>query len=194
SYTGVDLSEGMIEIARSKFPSGEFVVASVEDFLNQGEKYDLIFSTSFLHHVFDLTEVFDLIAACLNEGGVFVAVHEPLRKDLSSDRTPISEVFDQALGVALGWDTGPLPFRKKVMKSLGVLGKSAFGGAAKINSEFDLVDYQLNYEFNPSLVHNACTKSGLTGHVLIYSYLRFDMIRRFFGGARNYFAFVGVRN
>ena len=192
-YTGIDLSEGMIAAARKNCSNGEFTVSSAEEFLRRGNKYDLIFSSSFLHHIFNLDELFALVADSLGSGGAYVGIHEPLRKEFSRDRTPISQVADDVFGVALGWDIEPMPVRKRLRLALRRLTGAISGEPQESNANIDLVDFQLNSRFGPSCVHNAASKAGLKGNILIYSYLRFEAIRVFLGGCRNYFAFLAVK-
>lgn len=50
SYTGVDISDKLISIAKKKYPKVKFIVADITEF-NSKEKYDYIFSIAVLHHV-----------------------------------------------------------------------------------------------------------------------------------------------
>lgn len=72
---GVDLSAGMIDIARSRAPGCRFTVGDMVTFRPE-ERFDLVTCTGdALNHVFDLADVrriFENVSALLNEGGLFV--------------------------------------------------------------------------------------------------------------------------
>ncbi len=72
NYLGLDISEGMVEIAKKYVPEGSFVVADIESY-SFPKNLDIIFSfASLLHsskeHVQD---VLDKAHEALNEGGIF---------------------------------------------------------------------------------------------------------------------------
>ncbi|MFQ5890814.1 MAG: class I SAM-dependent methyltransferase [Gemmatimonadota bacterium] len=193
SYTGVDVSKGMIDVARQRVPRGEFHVCSAEEFLAQGQGFDLIFSSSFVHHVHDVDDLFMGISGSLCPGGAYVAIHEPLRKSFDVDKRALSEIVDEAVGILCGWYSAPMPFARRVHKAVTVALSHLHIGRAGDEDKIDLVDFQLNGDFSPSSLHHAAVKSGLRGYSLIYSFLRYGWIRKVCGGSRNYFAFVAVR-
>jgi SAM-dependent methyltransferase len=72
---GVDLSAGMIDIARRTAPDCRFFTGDMVTF-RPAERFDLVTCTGdALNHVFDpedVRKVFENVAALLNEGGLFV--------------------------------------------------------------------------------------------------------------------------
>lgn len=72
---GVDLSEGMIALAREQAPGCRFETADMVTY-RPAERFDLVTATGdVLNHVFDeadLQRVFDNVSACLNGGGLFI--------------------------------------------------------------------------------------------------------------------------
>ncbi len=69
---GVDLSAEMIEAAREQFPSLSFTVGDARDF-SFTESFDAVFSNAALHWIKPPEEALACIAACLGQGGRFVA-------------------------------------------------------------------------------------------------------------------------
>ena len=69
---GIDLSAEMIEAAREEFPGLSFVVGDARDF-SFAEPFDAVFSNAALHWVKPPEEALACIAACLGQGGRFVA-------------------------------------------------------------------------------------------------------------------------
>lgn len=86
--TGVDLSEGMIEIADEKEVYDQLFVADVEDFLAEGEggPWDLIVATDVLPYLGDLEGFFAGLARRLAPGGV-VALSSETLPELAADWT-----------------------------------------------------------------------------------------------------------
>ncbi len=72
---GVDLSEGMIAIARQQAPDAAFFVGDMVTFRPE-ERFDLVTCTGdALNHLFDpgdIQKVFENVSAYLNPGGLFV--------------------------------------------------------------------------------------------------------------------------
>lgn len=72
---GVDLSEGMIAIARQQAPDAAFFVGDMVTFRPE-ERFDLVTCTGdALNHLFDpadIQRVFENVSAYLNPGGLFV--------------------------------------------------------------------------------------------------------------------------
>jgi SAM-dependent methyltransferase len=73
--TGIDISEGMLKIARRKIPGGKFVQADIADF-DLKEKFDLIFCVyDTVNHLKDFKawiSLFRCVKKHLNEGGIFI--------------------------------------------------------------------------------------------------------------------------
>lgn len=72
NYLGVDVSEKLIELAKQKVPSGQFIVTDIEEYSLPTE-LDIIFAFASLIHVAkeSLQNIFNDIFASLNQGGVF---------------------------------------------------------------------------------------------------------------------------
>ncbi|MCY3665141.1 MAG: class I SAM-dependent methyltransferase [Gemmatimonadetes bacterium] len=69
---GIDLSAEMIEAAREQFPGLFFAVGDAREF-SFAEPFDAVFSNAALHWVKPPEEALACIAACLGQGGRFVA-------------------------------------------------------------------------------------------------------------------------
>lgn len=73
--TGVDISAGMLRIARRNAPAARFVKADARSF-KLNKKFDAAFCTfDALNHILrfeDVREVFNNVSACLKKGGVFI--------------------------------------------------------------------------------------------------------------------------
>jgi len=69
---GMDLSVDMVEAAREQFPDLSFVVGDARDF-SFAEPFDAVFSNAALHWVKPPETALACIAACLGQGGRFVA-------------------------------------------------------------------------------------------------------------------------
>lgn len=70
-YTGIDISEKMLLIARTKLPEGNFERADAAEFTYKGP-YDVVFAFALIRHM-DLEEVTDVLKAVnhsLRPGGV----------------------------------------------------------------------------------------------------------------------------
>lgn len=75
-YQGLDISPGMIQVARSKVlnAGAHFIVADISNFETE-KRYDLILClNSFHHYQGNQAEVIDKISKLLKRGGVFVLV------------------------------------------------------------------------------------------------------------------------
>lgn len=79
----VDISMEMLEILKGKLTEKEkkqisIVVADADGFLNnKNEEYDLIVTSSLLHHLPEYTQTLKLMEKALKPGGVLVNLHEP---------------------------------------------------------------------------------------------------------------------
>ena len=69
---GIDLSAEMVEAAREQFPDLSFAVGDANNF-SFAEPFDAVFSNATLHWVKPPEEALACIAACLGQGGRFVA-------------------------------------------------------------------------------------------------------------------------
>jgi predicted TPR repeat methyltransferase len=71
-YKGIDVSEGLLALARKKLPHADFEVADAVTF-EYPEKLDIVFAFASLLHLDsnEVTSVLDKVHAALNPGGVF---------------------------------------------------------------------------------------------------------------------------
>jgi trans-aconitate methyltransferase len=71
NYTGIDISEKLIELAQKKVPRAKFEVADIESYVFP-KKYDVVFAFASLIHVPEnsLGKILDKIFEALNQGGV----------------------------------------------------------------------------------------------------------------------------
>lgn len=71
-YLGLDVSEKLIELAKQKVPSAQFIIANIENYTLPTE-LDAVFAFASLIHVSkgNLQKIFKAILASLNHGGVF---------------------------------------------------------------------------------------------------------------------------
>ncbi len=78
-YTGIDLSEVYIKLARKKFPAHTFLAGDAGT-IDWGEGYDVILINSLLHHLPDnkVFQIADKAARALTDTGI-VILQEPLR-------------------------------------------------------------------------------------------------------------------
>ena len=72
-YTGVDLTEAAVELARKRFElfdlSGQFQTADAEDLDFADESFDLVYSHGVLHHTPDPTKAVNEVHRVLRPGG-----------------------------------------------------------------------------------------------------------------------------
>jgi trans-aconitate methyltransferase len=80
AFTLVDPSQGMLDVARRKLPTGTFVRSDAADYLRStpDESWDLVAAIGCLELVPDMFEVLRLSASRLVPGGHLVASHEPV--------------------------------------------------------------------------------------------------------------------
>lgn len=86
--TGVDLAEGMVEIADEKDLYDDLYVGEVVEFLkvDEAERWDLIVATDVLPYMGELEEFFSGVAANLQNKGVFVFSSETLPDDILGEK------------------------------------------------------------------------------------------------------------
>lgn len=104
AYTGIDLSDMALEIARNNmniihceqhFIQGDFSVLSHESFQQKANSFDLIMASFALHHLFlpqkDL--IFGEIAKMLKPNGIFILI-DVFRKELEERNTYLKRYLD----------------------------------------------------------------------------------------------------
>jgi ubiquinone/menaquinone biosynthesis C-methylase UbiE len=75
--TGVEVSGGMLEIARRKYPGVRFVQRDVYEFEIEPEGYDVILENALFHHLRDYDEIFERMIGGVRPGGVLFLGCEP---------------------------------------------------------------------------------------------------------------------
>ena len=180
SYDGIDISGKMLEIARenNKDKKVNFYKMSLEEYSKENQsKYDIIISSSFLHHLVDLEDGLIQIKKMLKQGGIFIALHEVINK---RNLTKL-EVFDNELSYLFGYQGHiqfPLKQRFKKFRKFIFPKKNACQNMVVEDdnpnlNDIDLVDYQLNFDFN--LSENKIAKKY--GDVIPYCYYNFAEFR-----------------
>jgi tRNA (cmo5U34)-methyltransferase len=93
---GIDESDGMLNVARQRFPDADLRVQRIEDPLPEGD-YDLIVSALAVHHLDGPGKgaLFHRIAERLRSGGRFVMADVITPEDPHDVVTPIDGVFDK---------------------------------------------------------------------------------------------------
>jgi SAM-dependent methyltransferase len=75
ALTGIDISEGMLKVARKKIPKGKFIQGDISNF-NIKEKFDFIFcvydTINHLDNFASWISLFKCVKNHLNEGGIFI--------------------------------------------------------------------------------------------------------------------------
>lgn len=208
-YVGVDISPGMVAAARKKHadPTRTFHCGDVVEFLEReiavGSRYDVIVSSSFLHHLFDIDQVVNLIGKVLASSGVYVAIHEPIKPlNARSFPLPLGKRIDERLAYLMGYDCdlpanpplkrvaqlvkSAIPFKASIKKLLG-RGNTA-GDLGARDDSCGFVDYKLSdgQVFHPVIFANR-VYPGLSVDFDIYSYYAYPRVGRLFGEASNYF-------
>lgn len=103
SYVGIDISSEMIRLAQenNKYDYAKFVNTSLEDFTQSNlSKYDIIISSSFLHHLYNLEDGIVQIKNMLKVGGIYIALHELVT---GRNLTKL-EIFDIQFGWLMGYN------------------------------------------------------------------------------------------
>lgn len=78
-----DISAAMLERCRARFAThtGEqeitFATESVGELTGRGASFDVVVTSSFLHHILDLESFFAELGRVVRDGGYYVALHEP---------------------------------------------------------------------------------------------------------------------
>lgn len=201
-YVGIDLSDEMIKIATSKYSTQNisFKVADVKSYLaDQSNTFDLMVSSSFLHHLYDIDEIVLLASDSLNKGGCYLALHEPIQSlNPLSACQPIGACFNSHLTYLAGYDCdlkshpwptrvarlikSLIPFKTQIKKAIGRTTEQGGGNS------LDYVDFRLSQDspFHPAIFANKIYPD-LEVSFDMYSYYTFSALHRIFGDMNNYF-------
>lgn len=205
SYAGIDVSEKMIDRAKEKFIEVDFSTnigfykRAAEDFIKEAKvrnkKFDVIFSFSFLHHLFDTKIFLRDLEDVLSPGGVYIALHEP--NTSARNKPDFAKYIDARLSYFFGYDTLDSNFllriKKIVFYFLRILsgGIIASLGRSKYTKDLDYIDYQLNFvSFNPLEIIDSETNQNIRTYTKTYGYFVFDWLKRFSKFTNNYFYLV----
>ena len=72
---GIDISDKLIDIARSSYPDCEFEVMDMEKLELGGNEFDLAYASFSLHYLKNLRPVFDQVFRILKPGGILLFSH-----------------------------------------------------------------------------------------------------------------------
>jgi tRNA (cmo5U34)-methyltransferase len=127
TLVGIDASERMLAVARSRLPAADLRVARLEDPLPRELPFDLVFSALAVHHLDGAAKagLFARVAAVLAPGGRFVLGDLIVPEDPADVVTPIDGTFDQpsTIDEQLGWlaEAGLVPALAWRERDLAVL-------------------------------------------------------------------------
>ena len=77
---GIDISKGLVDVAKSKYPDLEFHVMDMEKLKFPPKTFDYVYSSLVMHYVKDWTKSFNNIHTVLKPKGVFLfSTHHPLK-------------------------------------------------------------------------------------------------------------------
>ena len=204
SYIGVDISEEMTKRAREKslkFSSPisiDFYTAAAEDFIEEmkkrNKKFDIIFSCSFLHHLFDPKNFLNSIKDIISPDGAYIALHEP---NISARNKPsLAQYVDSFFAYLFGYDTPDSGILLRIKKMSKILASRLMPRSGRLSSEKDFgrVDYQLNFiSFNPQEIIGAVASHNVHIYAELYGYFVFNWLRKLSKFPSNYFYLV-MRN
>jgi SAM-dependent methyltransferase len=85
SVTGIDLSEKLIEQARSTYPESKYIVGNMEDLSTfSNSEFDLVYSSLAVHYLHDWSKLLNEVHRVLKPHGVFqFSMGHPIRMGMS---------------------------------------------------------------------------------------------------------------
>ena len=116
---GIGSSAEMVEAACEQFPDLSFIVGDARDF-SFGEPFDAIFSNAALHWVKPPEEALACIAACLGQGGRFVAELGGSRNVATISRALIDQLADRGFHPQSPWYFPSLGEYAQLLEQLGL--------------------------------------------------------------------------
>ena len=79
NVTGIDISPGMISVAKSEFPEIDFKVMDIENLNFENHLFDCVFASLVMHYLDDWTKSLNEIYRILKKGGTFIiSTHHPV--------------------------------------------------------------------------------------------------------------------
>lgn len=76
---GIDISKGLIDIAKKNYPMLEFYVMDMERLKFENESFDFVYSSLVMHYVKDWTKVLKEVRRVLKNNGIFLfSTHNPV--------------------------------------------------------------------------------------------------------------------
>jgi len=91
---GVDISKGLIELAKKSYPELEFHVMDMEKLNFPADSFDFVYSSLTMHYVKDWTKTLRGIHKILKKDGTFVfSTHHPVKWGATVKRTKEKDLF-----------------------------------------------------------------------------------------------------
>jgi ubiquinone/menaquinone biosynthesis C-methylase UbiE len=105
SRTGIDLSPGMIEAARTKYPGIDFQVADAEGLPDFGRRFDSILMVNVVGDIVDVQDAFDSVMRCCRPDSRVLIIYynylwEPMVKLATACKFKINEPIQNWLSAA----------------------------------------------------------------------------------------------
>lgn len=141
SCVGIDLSSGMIKVAKKKAPRSQFMVGDITSF-QLNEKFDaIICAFDTINHILTFgkwQQVFRRAHSHLNRNGVFIFdMNTTLKLDRYASEPPFAEVTDSFISIVDAEKTGPANYRLDIT----ALTKNRNGSFARLKMEVPEVTY-----------------------------------------------------
>jgi len=91
---GIDISEGLIEVAKQSYPDIEFMVMDMENIDLPASSFDFAYSSLTLHYVKDWTNTLQSISRVLKLGGILLfSTHHPIKWGAEVKRSEDKDSF-----------------------------------------------------------------------------------------------------
>ncbi len=101
---GIDLSPGLIEVAKKTYPHLEFLVMDMEHLNFEENEFEYVYSSLTMHYVSDWRPTFTSIKKVLKNGGMFLfSTHHPIKWGAKVERGDQEDKF--VLGYVKNKDT-----------------------------------------------------------------------------------------
>lgn len=197
-YDGVDISAEMIKYAKINHENNKiayFYKDSLENWTeNNQNKYDIIITSSFLHHVVDLEKTLIQLQSMLKPDGIFIGLHERNNAQQDSEL----EVFDYNLAKLngyIGFHSVPFKERLRLFKEFykkridEKIFKKVDKNVQSDGYKKNYIDYQLNFPFNLE-TNETARKYGEAIPYCYYNFIEFKLLKN----RNNHCMFVMIKN